>query len=87
MSCGNSRTQCGKEQTMFFSKKKKETAPQGIPDDMHQQMYETWCEAVKKILSAPDCTMTAEEVIARVCPASIFSDEELAQMCKEVSGQ
>ncbi len=70
---------------MFFSKKKKETGAACAPDALHQQMYETWRESIKKILAAPDCTMTAEEVMARVCPAGIFSEDELAQMRKEVS--
>ena len=75
---------------MFFKKKKEEpAAPQQVrlQGDLHYEMYQTLLGTLKIALSQPNCTMTPEQLLKKICPKNMFSDEERAQMLKEALEQ
>lgn len=75
---------------MFFKKKKEEPAASqqpGIPGELHSRMYQTMLRALKIALSQPNRTMTPEQLLDKICPNSMFTEEERAQMLKEALGQ
>ena len=75
---------------MFFKKKKEEpAAPQlnKMPGDLHSEMYQTLLGTLKIALSLPNRTMTPEQLLDKICPNGMFSDEKRAQMLKEALGQ
>lgn len=74
---------------MFFKKKKEQPKPTVamLPDDLRAEMYNTLLNALKTALSQPDRTMTPEQILDKICPPGMFSEEDRARMLRGALGQ
>ena len=75
---------------MFFKKKKEESAEQPIiklPGDLHEEWYQTILGVMKTAFSQPNCTMTPEQLLEKICPPGMFTEEERTKLLKEATEQ
>jgi hypothetical protein len=76
---------------MFFKKKKQEAPaaePQvRMPGSLHTEMYQAFLKLMKTALAQPDLTMSPEELLDKICPPGMFSDEERAKLLQEAAEQ
>ena len=72
------------------SKKKEKPAAEPqvrMPGELHTKMYQTFLGVMKTALAQPNRTMSAEELLDKICPAGLFSDEERAKLLQEAREQ
>ena len=75
---------------MFFKKKKQETPAKPmlpVQEDVRSEMYQAILQVMKTALTQPNRTMPPEELLEKLCPAGLFSEEERAKLLQEALEQ